>query len=232
MTRRDTFYGLEIPYDKSVEELVQLTKDKPPVCWNAYMALAYKNSDEAIHALEVLLTNADWTHTRSAIEAIGNNVNGIQLENRLFGFLDNSNKFIVTATIKALSKIKSIKAHDKIKTLMNFENAEIRQAAIEGLSSIWQPTDFDFLLDLDKHTNNETIRKSIGFVLAEHVDKSNWRKFFDRFWKDSVIRHREWSLHFAYEFSNDKTLIELFTKDKDGHIRKKAHRFMEAMKSG
>ena len=92
-------------------------------------------------------------------------------------------------------------------------------------------SDFDFLLDTDKHTNNETIRKSIGFVLAEHVDKSNWRTFFDNYKRDSVTRHREWSLHFACEFSNDKTFIEPFLKDKDGHIRKKAQKFMETTKS-
>ena len=231
MTRPTTFYGLEIPYDKSVEELVQLAKDKPPACWNAYTALAYNTSDEAIHALETLLTNPDWTHIRSAIEAIGNNRNGKQLEDKLIGFLDNSNKFIVTATIKALSQLRSTKAHDKIKALTKFDNVEIRQAAIEGLSNIWLASDFGFLLDIDKHTNDETIRKSIGFVLAEHVDKSNWKTFFDNYHTDSITRHREWSLHFFCEFSNDKTLIEPFLKDKDGHVRKKAQKFIDATKS-
>ena len=225
MTRPDTFYNLEIPYDKSVEELVQLTKDPPPACWNAYTALGYNESDESIHALEALLTNQDWAHIRSAIEAIGNNVNGTQLTDRLIAFLDNNNKFIVTATIKALSKLRSTKAHDKIKALTKFENLEIRQAAIEGLSNIWLTSDFGLLLEIDKHTKNEKIRKSIGFVLAEHVDNSNWRNFFDNYYNDSITRHRGWSLRFACEFSNDKILIEPFLKDKDGHIEKKQKSF-------
>jgi len=103
MTRPDKLYGLEIPYDKSIEELLQLAKDKPPLCWNAYTALAYNKSDKAIHALNTLLTNSDWTHVRAAIEAIGNHVNGILLEDTLIGFLDNHNKFIVRAVIKLLA---------------------------------------------------------------------------------------------------------------------------------
>lgn len=231
MTQRETRYGLNIPNDKSVEELIELTKEKPPACWNAYTALGNNTSDKSIYALSILLTNSDWTHVRSAIEAIGNNVKGIQLTDKLIGFLDHSNKFIVSATIKALSKLRSTKAHDKIKSLTNFENVEIRQVAIEGLSNIWLNSDFGLLLDIYKHTKNETIRKSIGFVLAEHVDKNNWRTFFDNYHKDSIARHREWSLHFACEFSNDKTLIEPFLKDKDGHIRKRAQKFMETIKS-
>jgi HEAT repeat protein len=226
MTRPKTVYGLEVPYDKSVEELIALTKDKPPVCWNAYTALAYKTGDEAIHALKEMLANPDWTHIRSTIEAIGNNVKGTRLSDQLISFLDNTNKFIVTAAIKALSKLRSTKAHDKIRALINFENVEIRQAAIEGLSNIWLASDFEFLLDIDKGTNNVTIRKNIGFVLAEHVDQTNWRIFFDNYSKDSVTRHREWSLVFAHQFSNDKTLIEPFLKDQDGHIRKKAQKCM------
>jgi hypothetical protein len=231
MTRPDILYGLEIPYDKPVEELVQLTKDKPPSCWNAYTALAYNTSDRAIDALDSMLTNPDWTHVRSAIEAIGKNSNGLKLENKLIDLLGNSNKFIVTAAIKALSNLKSQKAHDKIKALILFENLEIRQAAIEGLSNIWQLSDFDFLLDLGKHITNDTITKTIGFVLVEHVDKSNWKSFFNNYSKDTITRHREWSLCFANEFSSDRTLIEPFILDKDGHIRKKAKQFMETTKS-
>ena len=179
MTQPDTKYGLEIPHDKSIEELILLTKEKPPVCWNAYTALAYNKSDTSLDALNSLLTNSDWTHIRSAIEAIGNNINGIKLEDILIEFLNSNNKFIVTATIKALSNQKSVKSHDKIKALIHFDNLEIKQAAIEGLSNIWQPSDFDILLDLDKHTGNENVRKTIGFVLAEHVDKNNWKTFYD-----------------------------------------------------
>lgn len=33
--RPDKIYGLEIPYDKPIEEHVQLTKYEPPACWIA-----------------------------------------------------------------------------------------------------------------------------------------------------------------------------------------------------
>ena len=116
MTRPDTLYGLDIPYDRPVGELVQLTKEQPPVCWNAYTALAYNNSENAINTLSALLTNQDWTHLRSAIEAIGKNGNGFKLEDKLLGYLDHAQQFVVTAAINALSNLKSVKAHDKIKS--------------------------------------------------------------------------------------------------------------------
>src|SRR5215203_4269867 len=222
MTQPDKLYGLEIPYDKSVEELIQLTKEKPPVCWTAYTALSYNKSAKSIHALNDLLSNTDWTHVRSAIEAIGKNINGSKLEDTLIGFLSSSKKFIVTAAIKSLSEIKSVKAHDKIKALTKAESIEIKQAAIEGLSNIWEVSAFDFLLDLSKSEMNETIRKATGYVLAEHVDSTNWKKFFDNYYNDNVTRHRDWSLLFANEFSSDRALLELFLNNNDGHIRKKA----------
>ena len=231
MTQPETRYGLEIPNDKSVEELIELTKEKPPACWNAYTALGNNTSEKSIYALTDLLTNSDWTHVRSAIEAIGNNIRGLQLEDKLIRFLDGNNKFIVTATIKALSNLRSENSHDKIRGLINRDNVEIKQAAIEGLSNIWQVSDFDFLADYYNHQENDTIKKAIGFVLAEHVDKSNWKRFFDIYSIDTITRHREWALVFASEFSSDEKLIAPFLKDKDGHIRKKAQKFMETIKS-
>lgn len=231
MTQPDTQYGLEIPYDKSVEELVQLIREKPPLCWTAYTALAYNKSEKSIQALADLLKGSDWTHVRSAIEAIGNNANGIQLQDKLIGFLESTNTFIVTAAINALSQLKSLKAHDRIKTLANSDKFEIRQAAIEGLSSIWQVADFDFLINLNNQEQSDTIKKAIGFVLAEHVNKNNWKKFFNNFSQDTIPRHREWTLLFAMQFSNDLALIQQFRNDSDGHIRKKATQFLETTKS-
>ncbi|THU39757.1 HEAT repeat domain-containing protein [Niastella caeni] len=231
MTRPDTLYGLDIPYDKPVDELVQLTKEPPPVCWNAYTALALNSSDKAINALSGLLTNQDWTHLRSAIEAIGKNEKGIQLEDKLLAYLDNPHQFVVTAAINALSNLKSAKAHNKIKLLTKAENIEVCKTAITALSNIWSVSDFDFLLQLDKLTRDESVRKSIGFVLAEHVDKNNWNDFFTHYNSDSIARHREWSLCFAGEFANDEKLIEPFLNDKDGHIRKRAQAFIKTTKS-
>ena len=231
MTRPNSLYGLDIPYDKPVDELIQLTKEIPPVCWNAYTALAYNDSDKAIDALSDLLTNQDWAHLRSAIEATGKNVNGLKLEDKLLGYLDNSQQFVVTAAINALSNLKSVKAHDRIKSLVKSDNIEVCKTAITALSNIWSVLDFDFLLNLDRVTKDESIRKSIGFVLAEHVDKSNWKSFFTHYDNDSIARHREWSLCFAGEFTNDKTLIEPFLNDKDGHIRKRAQAFIKTTKS-
>ena len=122
MDQPGTRYGLEIPTNKSVEELISLTQNKPPACWSAYTALGHNTSDQAIPALDGLLASSDWTHVRSAIEAIGNNVNGFQLEDRLIAFLDDNIKFVVIATIRPLSKLKSTKSHDKMIDLANRDN--------------------------------------------------------------------------------------------------------------
>jgi HEAT repeat protein len=230
MTRPETQYGLKVPYEKSIAELVEITKNEAPICWIAYTALAYNRSFESIKALDDLLKNQDWTQVRSAIEAIGKNINGIKLEGKLIDFLSYSNRFIVSAAIKALSNLQSLKAHDKIKSLINSKNLEIQQSAIEGISNIWQFSDFDFLLDLYNHHTKEVIKKSIGFILIKHITETNWKNLFDVLRKDPITRHREWALSAANEFSNDKEFIEQFLKDKDGHIRKKAKRFIE-MKS-
>jgi HEAT repeat protein len=225
MTRPDSLYGLHVPYDKSVEELIQITKERPPICWTAYTALGYHNSGKSIDALTELLNTDDWTHKRSAIEAIGINKKGLQLEKPLIDFLVDTNKFIVTASIKSLSNLHSLTAHDKIKELVDSENIEIKHAAIEGLSTVWKPDDFAFLIDTYKTTTTESSRKKVGYVLAEHTDESNWRTFYDTFKIDRISRHREWALTSAIEFSGDKELIEPFLNDTDGHIRKKASRF-------
>ena len=225
MTRPDTLHGLEIPYSKSVDELVKLTKETAPLCWAAYTALGFHNSDKSIEALTSLLANQDWTHKRSAIEAIGNNENGLRLESQLIDSLNDSNKFVVSAAIKSLSNLGSKKAHDKIKSLIGSENVEIQHAAIEGLSGLFEQNDFNFLIDFYKVSAKESTRKKIGFVLAIHIDESNWKMFFDTFSKDSIIRHREWALTSAINFSKDKTFIEKFLTDTDGHIRKMAKRF-------
>lgn len=227
MTRPDKLYGLEIPYDKTVDELIEITKEKAPNCWTAYTALAYHNSTKSINILEKLLSNQDWTHTRSAIEAIGLNKKGSQLEDKLISYLNHSNKFIVTAAIKSLSNLGCKKAHDKIKSLVNYENLEIQQAAIEGLSHIWESSDFDFLIGTYRKTENQNTRKSIGFVLAEHINDRNWKLLYDAFHNDKITRHREWALSVAKDCSGDKTLIEPFLNDADGHIRKNAKHFID-----
>jgi len=231
MTQPDKLYGLEIPYNKTVDELVQLSKEKPPVCWTAYTALSYDKTAKSIQALDDLLANKDWTHVRSAIEAIGRNINGKELEDKLIGFLASSNKFIVTAAIKSLSELKSVKAHDKIKALFNSENIEIKKAAFEGISNIWEAADFDFLIQVYKTSTNERLRKTIGFVLAEHVNEANWKKLFDLFHNDNITRHRDWSLVLANQFSKDQILVDMFLNDKDGHIRRKAKQFRDPTKS-
>lgn len=227
MTQVETQYGLVIPYDKTLEELIQLTKEKAPLCWTAYTALAQNDSDKIISVFEILLENKDWTHIRSTIEAIGKNKYGLHFENRLIDFLNSPNTFIVTSSIKALANLRSEKSHNKIKALIDTEILEIKQTAIEGISKLWQSDDFNFLIEIDKKIANENIRKAIGFVLAEHIDKDNWKLFFEHYYKDKISRHREWSLICANQFSNDKTFLDLFLNDSDGHIRKKANKFKE-----
>jgi hypothetical protein len=226
MEKLESQFGYIIPYDKNVEELVELTKEEAPLCWTAYIALSKNNSNNIAIVFEQLLDNKDWAHVRSTIEAIGKNKNGLLLESKLINFLNSKNSFIVNATIKALSNLKSTIAHEKIKSLINNDTIEIKQAAIEGISNIWQLKDFNFLIELDKNSTNEDIRKAIGYVLAEHIDNNNWKIFFEHYHKDEIVRHREWALIFANEYSNDKKLINLFLNDKDGHIRKKANQFL------
>ncbi len=134
--------------------------------------------------------------------------------------------FIVKTAIKALSILQASKAHDTIKTLIHSDHFEIKEAAIDGISNIWEVPDFDFLINSSKIETNELIRKTIGFVLVGHVDETNWKSFFDNYANDSITKHREWSLIFAGNFSKDKKLIENFLYDQDGHIRKRAKKLM------
>ncbi len=229
-TQPTTMYGLDMPYNKPVLELVEATRGKPPICWNAYTALGYNTSEEAIAALLTLLDNPDWTHVRAAIEAIGKNANGLKLENEVMLFLNNDNEFITITAIRSLASLNCIKAHDKIKSHISNKNDHIKQAAIEALSVIWQAPDFDSLLALDKYSHSDRIKKTIGFVLAEHADESNWKKFFDHYHSSKSATNRYWCLLLACRFSNNRAMVESFLQDKNGHIRKRAEMFLNSNK--
>ncbi|RYE26841.1 MAG: HEAT repeat domain-containing protein [Sphingobacteriales bacterium] len=221
---------MKVPYEKSISELFRMTKEKPPVCWTAYTALAYNDSHEAIETLAHLLANKDWQHVRCAIEAIGKNINGIRLEDELIKFLDSQAIPIVTTSIRALSNLKSKKAHGLIRALTNTDNTSLRQVAIECLSGAWESSDFEFLLSLAKRPNESNMHKIIATVLAEQIDESNWTLFFEQYHNDIIPRHREWSLLSACQFGHDISLINQFVRDKDGHIRKRAQQFIDRTK--
>ncbi len=231
MTSLDNQNLDQVSGDRTVDELIEMTKQTTPACWVGYSGLGLHTSDKSIDALVSLLNINDWTHVRATIDAIGKNKNGLRCEDKLLTFLDNANQFIVTAAIKALSNLLSTRAHDKIKSLTTSGDLVIQQTAIEGLSSIWEFTDFDFFINLYTQTTNEKIRKSIGYVLAEHCNAQNWKMLFNIFSNDSITRHREWAMTIADSFAGDKVLLNLFLNDTDGHIRKKAKELIGALSS-
>ncbi len=222
MATNDSEDSLTNATDRSLAELIEATKQTPPLCWKAYEALASHPSNEAIAALAQLVNHPDWTHKRAAIAGIGNHKNGIQLKDLLLTFLTNSNTFIVLATIRALAKMKSTKAHEKIQPFTQSGELPIRQAAIEALRTIWQKSDFDYLIELYSSEKQEAIQKTIGFVLVEQVNAENWEAFFSLFKNDLLARHRLWALQIATQYSSDKIkYANYFLQDLDGHIQKR-----------
>jgi len=214
--------------ENTINEIIAITKMSPPLCWEGYKALAQHSSTESLTELVKLAENKDWTRKRGAVEAIGEHKYGMVAEDFLIDLLNQNNDFVKKASIVALAKLKSNKAHDKIKALVNAADQSVREKAITALGSIWEDEDLNFLMNLYQIDANGSIRKEIGLVLCEKINEHNWYKLYTLFSRDKIVRHRHMALSAIGKFGNsDISLIELFLHDKDGHIRKDAEKLLK-----
>ena len=113
-----------------------------------------------------------------------------------------------------------------VKAALHHADPDIRDAALEALGGVWNPTDFDAVWRIHRSDPSTIIRKKAAFVLRAHVDHSCWQEVFERWQADPLPRHRLWAIELVEEFgtATDVPRIAHLTGDRDGHVRRAAER--------
>ena len=221
--------GVKVPYEADIDSLRSQLTPPGPQAWAACIALGNHPSDEAFELLVELANSPDWSYRRAAIEAIGLHKRGKSAAELLRSHLSDSSEYVVRTSCDTIAKLGLHELHDSILSLLDSQSPSTRETALRALSVLWQPSDFDKVFSIFAHDPSGEVRKESAWTLNANVSEDNWNKLFGAWKGDSLARYRIWACELAERFADAKLGDELekLLADRDGHVRKAAHRALE-----
>jgi hypothetical protein len=99
--------------------------------------------------------------------------------------------------------------HKQILNLANASDECTRLAALRGLVSLWEASDFEPVFDRYLHDPSEEVRKEAAWTLQQNADSGCWQRLFAAWSTDSLVRHRVWACQLAVRFGRMNLLTEL-----------------------
>ena len=224
------FNGGFINDDLPVSTLMEIatsTSEKKDVCWAAYIALAKKNTKLSVDFILNGLGNSDWIIRRICVESMQYLTFDTKFVKLLLKMFNDSNEYVIRAACSTCAEFSIKESRPFIQKLINNGDEPTKIVALESLSKLWENTDFELLLNIFKSSLNENIKKTIGFVLSEHVTSLNWLELYQLFKNDKLARHRAWAIELIGKFDSNFEKAKEFLNDSDGHVRIQAKKLIE-----
>lgn len=221
--------GTPIHYGTSYDELCEYLKTPGPLAWASFHALSHLGTSVSLKKLIELSQSSDWRFRRSAVDAIAYHPQAAEAIETIDKALSDSSEYVVRVACEVVAKLKFVVLHDNVLHLLTSHNPSTREYAVKTLSEIWQMDDFDKVYNLFKTDEIQEVRNAAAWTLRAHATDDNWRKLFEAWWQDSLVRHRKWSCELASIFGVNQVKKELenLAFDKDGHVRKAAIKALE-----
>jgi len=213
-----------VPYGASFETLCARLSPPGPEAWAACIALGASHDPRAIQVLARLAKSEDWRYRRVAIESLRLHPDARSLGDGIVDALSDCSAYVVRTACETVRALGLQEAHSRVVELCGVADSVTRQVAVEALGGLWQPWDFDAVLEIHLHDPEKKVRMAAAWTLAETVSTDTWRVLFSQWVSDPLPRHRVWACKLVQEFGRrvDVESLETLVHDGDGHVRKAA----------
>jgi HEAT repeat protein len=221
-----TWNGIPIPREASIEELRNIIGTPGPQAWAAVRALVDKAEPDALTALVELTQSNDLHLRRAGVEAIGIHALGQSASDVVCRLLHDQQSFVVRSAIEAAARLNLRAAHEQVLNLTEASDDSTRLQALRGLASLWEGSDFEPVFDRYLHDPSDGVRRQAAWTLRQNADADCCLRLFAAWSIDPLGRHRAWACQLAEWFGSKALLPELdrLRRDADGHVRKAAIR--------
>src|SRR2546423_1246017 len=216
--------GLPIPQDAALDDLAEMVRQDPPLCWLAFRALAEHSDPRAVDVLTKESGNPDQFRRRAAVEALGQNTHGGAARGQVRASLGDSSPFVVIAALEASARLGDQNSHDAIRKLLSSKHGAIRREALQALGVLWRDDDLDDVLATMTNDPNNEVRKEAAWVLSRHAPVDP--RLIERWRVSTLPRDRVWVCDFLARSSipDRIAILQSLLHDPDGHVRKAARR--------
>ncbi|NLT68051.1 MAG: hypothetical protein GXX84_15720 [Acidobacteria bacterium] len=223
--------GVLVPYGASTADLVNLIDNMPHMRTAAFTALAYSSEPSSLDAILAYVDSTDWTVRRVALHALSHHEKAHFFEERITGYLADPSEYVVRTACQIVERLGLRSAHERVLSLLRNSQESTRRYAVRALTSIWQITDFEPVLNCFRQDPSPSVRKEAAWTLAQHVTAENWQVLFDIWKADPIPRHRVHACEIAQEFGGIDCMegLRALAADPDGHVRKAAQRAIESI---
>lgn len=158
-SKPEVLNGIPIPYNASMANLRDMVAISSPEAWSAIRALAHRPEPQALALLVELSHSSDWRFRRSAVEAIGIHQFGQSASEVVSHLLCDPVAFVIRSAVEAAENLGLKVTHDPILRLVDAPEANTRITALHALESLWQPNDFEKVIEHYLNDPSETVRK-------------------------------------------------------------------------
>jgi len=227
---RPNINGIQVPFNKNTNELVEMLDCELPLFQVACEALSAKNDKLSFLTLVSILEDNDPFKRRIGIECLGNHVMFEKALDCLLSCLDDKSPYVVRTAIEIIVKHRVVKSREKIIRLLKARDEATREMAVAALEYIANPSDFDLVLNLYSDKNKK-IRNLAPYIVFATASGINWNKAYNLMKHSDNEKARLISCKLLYKFGTEaeKNDVKLFLQDKDGHIRKLANKIIKEL---
>lgn len=185
-------------------------------------ALRLANTQEAYELLKKYLYVSDRYKRRCVLAVIYDYNNSSELVSELVQALESEKVFLVTTALDNIIQGKVRVADEQVLTCIERNHEKLNRSYYHVLTCIERTEEnVERILNLYHTCKENSTRIAIAECLHTFCNSNNYLRLFDLFEDDSVARIRMVACRIAKDYDR-RDLLQKFTQDKDGHIRKLA----------
>ncbi len=214
--------------------LVQLFRNprhKPAKRWAALVALGAKPEAAAFEVLRETLHHDDWRFRRYALEALRRHPHAAEAEADILRLLWDVDDQVRQTALKVAGELDLRSTRGAILQLLEAENPDVRDTALNTLARLWSDDDFNRVLSMYRNETKRSVRIAAAKTLRKRASRDNWRRVFEDFAHDREARHRLWSCELAAKFGTGSDLrrVEPMLRDRNRNVRLAAQRTVQTL---
>ena len=215
--KKEILNGTPIPYDISVEELIQMLSSPDMKDFSlACEALSYKNDVVAYEALKSYINDKDKYRRLYILKTIFRFPNAVELIDFLEGAILSEDFLFVENGLLVISEHK-IKISDSL--LLSAVNTYLPKlyTAVGSLITLdISEENFKNLMAIFSKSKDCIQKEVIGDILLYHYLPSKSKELFEIFSCDKYAKIRIFAIKIAKKYGYD---LSVFLSDEDGHVR-------------
>lgn len=219
--------GFRIDDHMPTEMLVALLQDPEQPAekrWAACLALGTRPDDTAFAVLRAALHDGDWEIRRFALEAIKRHARAREAASEIVQQLFDVDDLVRQMACKVCGELGLQEAHAGVLQLLEAQNPDVRDVALNTLLTLWQEGDFERVYRCYREDPQRAVRIAAAKVLRRRANFATWRRLFIVWSVDREARHRLWACELAARFGGQaaKWMLEPLARDRNPNVREAA----------